>query len=235
MNLFYTPDITSDSYTLSEDESKHCVRVLRLVEGDQIQLIDGHGGFYVGEITDANPKRCSIKIIETQKEYGKRNFYLHLAVAPTKNIERLEWFLEKATEIGIDEITPLICHHSERKFVKPEILHKVMVAAAKQSLKAYVPKLNEPISFHSFMEKSFDGSKYIAHCSPTLQEKVLLKNRYEKNKNALILIGPEGDFSQKEIELALTKDFSEVSLGINRLRTETAAVVACHTINIINE
>lgn len=238
MNLFYTPDISDDSYTLSEDESRHCIRVLRLKKSDTIHLIDGKGGFYTAEITDDKPKKCLVKIVEAKKEYGKRDVYLHLAVAPTKNTERFEWFLEKATEIGINEITPIDCRHSERSVVKTERLTKVIVAAMKQSLKAYLPKLNETIPYADFIKKQFEGRKFIAHCNHLSTSRFSvphLKEIYSKNHNALILIGPEGDFSKEEVEAAMKNNFQEISLGSSRLRTETAAVVACSTIGIINE
>jgi len=233
MNLFYTPDINSNSYTLSEEESKHCIRVLRLKEGDIIQLIDGAGGFYSAKILDANPKKCEVEITEIKKDFGKRNYYLHLAVAPTKNIERFEWFVEKATEIGIDEITPIKCEHSERTIVKTERLNKVAVSAMKQSVKAYLPKINEMVSFDQFIKQDFSGQRFIAHCFDLPKQS--LKTVYQKNKNALILIGPEGDFSKAEVDLAHKNNFQEISLGNSRLRTETAATVACHTINLVNE
>lgn len=233
MNLFYTPDIKSDTYQLNEVESKHCIKVLRLVEGDQIHLVDGRGGFYKAQIIDAHPKRCKIQCIEKQEEFGKRDFYLHMALAPTKNIDRTEWFLEKCTEIGVDEFTPLLCQHSERKVVKNERLFKVITSAVKQSLKAYHPKLNEITPFKQLIEGDFDGKKYIAHCNDG--PKKSLKNLYCQGTNVLILIGPEGDFSPQEVELAKNNGFQEISLGPSRLRTETAGVVACHTINLINQ
>ena len=236
MYLFHTPDITESYYILNEEESAHCVRVLRKKNGDTIQTIDGKGGFYTAEITDTNPKKCTVKIIESVKEFGKRNFYLHLAVAPTKNIERFEWFLEKAAEIGIDEITPVICHQSERKSVKTERLDKILVSAMKQSLKAYLPKLNEAVSFKEFINADFAGKKFIAHCQLSeSSNKIHLKSTYQKQQSALILIGPEGDFSKEEIKLALEKKYTEINLGNARLRTETAAVVATTVINLMNE
>ncbi len=234
MTLFYTPDITDSTYTLNEEESKHAVRVLRLVEGDVVCLIDGVGGMYKAKITDSNPKRCTTTIFETQKEYGKTPFHLHVAIAPTKNIDRFEWFLEKATEIGIGEITPISCERSERKVVKTERLNKVVVAAIKQSVKAYLPKLNELTNFKQFIEQAFEGQKFIAHCLAGSEEKTHLKNVYTLGQNALILIGPEGDFSEQEIKLALQNGFKEISLSRSRLRTETAALVACDVINILN-
>jgi 16S rRNA (uracil1498-N3)-methyltransferase len=233
MHLFYTPDLNGNLYTLNEIESKHCVRVLRLDIDDQIQLIDGKGGFFTAKIIDSNPKKCIVEIIDTKTEFGKKNHYLHIAIAPTKNIDRFEWFLEKATEIGINEITPLLCEHSERKAIKSERLEKIIVSAIKQSIKAYKPKLNELTKYKDFINQNTTCVKYIAHCEEN--KKTLLKNAYPKNESAIILIGPEGDFSPEEIELAKQNKFIEISLGESRLRTETAGVVACHTINLIND
>jgi 16S rRNA (uracil1498-N3)-methyltransferase len=233
MHLFYTPDLSGKIYTLNESESKHCIKVLRLAMNDQVQLIDGKGGFCTAQIIDANPKKCSVEIIKEVKEFGKRNHYLHIAIAPTKNNDRFEWFLEKATEIGIDEITPIICEHSERKVVKPERLEKIIISAVKQSIKAYKPKLNNIISYQDFIASKFQGDKFIAHCEEN--EKTALKSAYRKGTNALVLIGPEGDFDPNEIALAKENNFQEISLGESRLRTETAGVVACHTINLLNE
>jgi len=234
MHLFYTPQITSDTYTLEEEESKHAIRVLRLAPGDFIYLLDGVGGFYKARICDASAKGCTVKIVETHKEYGKRSFYLHIAIAPTKNIARIEWFLEKATELGIDEITALKCEHSERIMIKPERLHKITVSAIKQSVKAYLPRLNEMEKFKPFIKQPFTGQKFIAHCISSAS-KPHLKNCYTKGQNALILIGPEGDFTPEEVELATQNGFREISLGPSRLRTETAGLAACHVINILNE
>ena len=233
MHLFFTPDIINKTYTLNEIESKHCIKVLRLNVNDHIQLIDGTGNFYEAKIYDTNPKKCKVEVTKTIKEFGKRNHYLHIAIAPTKNIDRFEWFLEKATEIGIDEITPILCEHSERKIIKPERLEKVIISAVKQSIKAYKPKLNDLTKYKDFITKSYDCEKYIAHCEEN--KKTLLKNSYGNGQSAIILIGPEGDFSPAEIMLAKQNNFKEISLGESRLRTETAGLVACHTINLINE
>jgi 16S rRNA (uracil1498-N3)-methyltransferase len=237
MHLFYTPDIDGELYTLSEEESKHAIRVLRLEKGDAVSLIDGKGNLFQGEVADDHPKRCTVHITDIQKQYGKRSFHLHIAMAPTKNMERTEWFLEKAVEIGLDEFTPLQCEHSERVVVKTERLHKIAVAAMKQSLKAYEPVLHEAITFPKFIQSAaaFKGEKFIAHCERETLQPPLLKNTYTKGGDALILIGPEGDFSPQEITLARTNGFREISLGKSRLRTETAALVACHTLNLINE
>ncbi|MBC8054403.1 MAG: 16S rRNA (uracil(1498)-N(3))-methyltransferase [Sphingobacteriaceae bacterium] len=231
MHLFYTPDITGDTYQLNEEESRHCSKVLRLESGDQIQLIDGKGGFYTAEIIDPHPKRTLVKTVVHHKEYGKRNHYLHIAVAPTKNIDRFEWFLEKATEIGIDEITPIICDRSERKEVKTDRLNKIITSAVKQSIKAYHPKLNEPCSYKNFITKPF-SEKFIAHCieegKSTLNDKITTGGEY------VILIGPEGDFTPSEIRIAVLNGYIPITLGASRLRTETAALEACFEINFLN-
>lgn len=232
MHLFYTPDIISDTYILSEEESKHCIKVLRLQTGNLLQLVDGRGGFYDAVIEDPHPKRTRLKITNVQRDFGKRNHYLHIAIAPTKNIERTEWFLEKATEIGIDEISLLICDRSERKDVKTDRLNKVITSAVKQSVRAYHPKLNEPQKFKDFIGNNMDGQRFIAHCIGS--EKSPLKDQIKLHSRYLVLIGPEGDFSPSEIDSALQLNFIPVSLGSTRLRTETAALEACFEINFLN-
>lgn len=232
MHLFYSREITSDTFTLSQEESKHCIKVLRLNSGDTVHLTDGKGNLYQTRIIDADVKKCTLEIQEVTKEYSKKDFKIHLAVAPTKNINRFEWFLEKATEIGINEITPIICEHSERRVIKPERLNKVIIAAMKQSLKAYLPVLNPAMSFKDFVSKKFDTERYIAYCSDRYRDN--LKDLYKKQKDSVIMIGPEGDYSEQEINMATKSGFKPVSLGSERLRTETAALVACHTINLIN-
>jgi len=196
-------------------------------------MIDGSGGFYYGIIDDPDPKKCTIRVIEKIEQYGRRNYWLHLAIAPTKNMERMEWFAEKATEIGIDEITPLLCHHSERKAIKTERLEKIILSAMKQSIKSYKPRVNEMVSFKEFIVREHSGSKLIAHCGDN--PKVSLKSKLNGQQRFTILIGPEGDFSPEEIELALAQGFAEVHLGKSRLRTETAGIVACHTLNLMKD
>lgn len=233
MQLFYTPDITdSPLYYLSEEESKHAIRVLRLQTADHVQLIDGRGGLYEAEIADPHPKKVALKLLSRQAEYGKRGHYLHIAVAPTKNIERLEWFLEKATEIGIDEISLIICQRSERREAKTDRLNKIITAAIKQSLKAYHPVLNEAVPFTKFIAQSKATQKMIAHCEPG--EKSDLRKLVKPNGNYLVLIGPEGDFTPKEIADALQNGFEPITLGNSRLRTETAALEAVFEINFLN-
>jgi len=234
MHLFYTPDITpqNDAWFLTEEESKHCARVLRLEKGDQVNLIDGKGGLYTATISDAHPKRTILHINSVITGYGKRNHYLHIAVAPTKNLDRLEWFLEKATEIGIDEISLIITQRSERKEAKTDRLNKIITAAMKQSLKAYHPVLNEVIGFNKFLAQPFDGQKFVAHCADG--EKAEIKDQFKPNGNYLVMIGPEGDFTEKEVADALQSGFKAITLGESRLRTETAALEACFEINFLN-
>ena len=233
MQLFYIPDISGSEIILSETESKHAIRVLRLTVNSEVQLIDGKGGFYEAMISDAHPKKCKLLITNSIQKFDKRNFKIHIAIAPTKNIDRYEWFLEKCTEIGIDEITPLLSEHSERKVIKPERLEKILVSAMKQSLKATLPKLNYIINFNDFITNANCQNKYIAHCYKG--EKIHLKSTIKKGDDILILIGPEGDFSLEEVELAKENGFLEVSLGTARLRTETAGVIACHIANLTND
>lgn len=235
MQLFYTPDIMphDKAYVLSESESKHAIRVLRLTEGQLIHLVDGKGGLYVGTVVDAHPKRTAIAIEDFKPNYERRPYYLHIAVAPTKNIERIEWFLEKATEVGIDEVTPLICEHSERKEVKSERLNKVMVAAMKQSLKTYLPTFNEAVKLTDFLKKEEAGlQKFIAHCADG--EKQYLMGRIAAAGRYVILIGPEGDFSASEISTAAEAGYIPITLGAARLRTETAALMACLEVAVGN-
>ena len=233
MHIFYTPDITSNTYTLNEEESKHCVRVLRLTVGAVVNLVDGKGGFYTAEITSDNPKKVALSILKVETEFHKRNHYLHIAVAPTKNIDRIEWFLEKATELGIDEITPIITDRSERRVVKEDRLNKVITSAVKQSIKAYHPKLNDAISFDAFLKQPFDDEKLMAHCIDE-GEKRYIAQLVAPHQKYLILIGPEGDFTPEEVNLALNKGFKALTLGDNRLRTETAALAVCFEINYLN-
>ena len=227
MHLFYTPTINADIFTLNEEESKHCNRVLRLTAGDLIYLVDGVGGFFETKIIEAHPKRCTVQVLEVTREHEKRSNYLHVAIAPTKNIERLEWFLEKATEIGIDEITPILCDHSERKDIKVERLNKIIESAMKQSLKAYHPVLHELTPFAKFITQPFAAgmAKHIAYCGEATKQSFALQIKQQPLSN-LILIGPEGDFSPKEILAATAQQFQVVTLGNARLRTETAALAA---------
>lgn len=231
MQLFYEPNII-DTHTLNPIDSKHCIRVLRHTIGDQISVMDGKGNWFDCEIIEDNPKKCKVSIL-SKKEDNARKSSLHMAVAPTKNIDRFEWFIEKATEMGIEQITPVLCEHSERKIIKPERLEKVIISAMKQSLKAYKPILNPLTPFKTFITENLNtNNAFIAHCNEG--NKTLLKSAYNEGQNATILIGPEGDFSLKEVEIAMDNHFSAISLGEARLRTETAALMACATFNITN-
>jgi len=233
MQLFYNPDLDKSisQFTFSQEESRHIVKVLRKKEGDILHITNGKGYIFESEILLADQKKCKAQIISTKKKHAKAH-WLHIVVAPTKNNDRLEWFLEKATEIGVNEITPIFCDRSERKVIKKERLEKVIQSAMKQSLRSYLPKLNDAISFKAFIEKEQNGLLFIAHCEE--EEKVDLKRRVAPDKDVTVLIGPEGDFSQNEINIAYEKGFLPVSLGEYRLRTETAAIVACTTVNMIN-
>lgn len=234
MHLFYTPDISlnAQQYVLNEQESKHCMRVLRLQVNDVITLMDGRGLWFHAEIQVLHKNQVVVRILEVQKPNAERKFQIHIAIAPTKNMDRLEWFLEKATEIGIDTITPIICERSERKEVKIERLEKVISAAVKQSLKFYHPEIQQAIPFKKFMEQDFStiDFKCLAHCDEDT-EKMLITQIATVNQKYLVLIGPEGDFTPAEIALAKAKGFQMVSLGESRLRTETAALFACFQLN----
>ncbi len=230
--LFYTPDI-AQTPLLPEEESNHAIKVLRLQAGDRVELIDGRGGYFEAEITVPHHKRCEVRLLSSVSEYRKRPFRVHIAIAPTKNMDRMEWFAEKATEIGVDEITPIICRFSERKVIKCDRLEKILVSAMKQSKKAYLPKLNEQCDFSEFIRRQDLGQRFIAHCYE--QDKKSLSGLYQPGLDATIMIGPEGDFSEAEVETALKTGFLPVSLGNSRLRTETAGVVACHTMDLLSE
>ncbi len=234
MQLFYNPEITelTKQFSFDKEESKHIVKVLRKTIGDTLYITNGKGWLFTAEIAIPDIKNCLVTI--TNKELKKKHSYnLHLAVAPTKMNDRYEWFLEKATEIGIDTITPIICDQSERKIIKIDRFEKIIQSAMKQSLSCYLPTLNKAISFKEFINQKFDAQLFIAHCEET--NKKSLKESITKSKDYLILIGPEGDFSVKEIKTAIVNGFIPVTLGETRLRTETAAIVACHSVAFINQ
>ncbi|MCQ2251252.1 MAG: 16S rRNA (uracil(1498)-N(3))-methyltransferase [Bacteroidales bacterium] len=228
-HIFYAPEARNakagQQVYLPEDESAHCSRVLRLRPGQAITIIDGAGGMYNAELTLCGKSECAATITEILEAEQQRQYRCHVAIAPTKNIDRLEWFVEKAVEFGIDEITPLLCDHSERKILKADRLMKIAISAAKQSGNAMVPVINEITPFASFVEDCGSGKRLIAHCEP--QEKVFLGSNVDRGEAVTCLIGPEGDFSDKEIAMALSKGFLPTSLGNSRLRTETAGVAVC--------
>ncbi|MDP1802255.1 MAG: 16S rRNA (uracil(1498)-N(3))-methyltransferase [Bacteroidota bacterium] len=224
MNIFIATVIDKTG-TLTSEESWHCAKVLRKKAGDPIQLIDGVGNFYQAVLELVSDKKCNAKILSGPVLQQKRNYYLHLAIAPTKQIDRIEWMIEKAVEIGVDEISFINCHNSERIVIKTERINKIVESAVKQSLQAYLPKVNELVSFKNLIASSNADQKLIAHCFDS--EKENIKQIDFKNKSTLVLIGPEGDFSKEEVDLALKNRFKAVSFGTNRLRTETAGLYAC--------
>ncbi|HEU4716941.1 MAG TPA: 16S rRNA (uracil(1498)-N(3))-methyltransferase [Bacteroidia bacterium] len=232
MHLFYVPDLSGDSVYLSEEESKHAVRVLRLKNSDIVELVDGKGTRAYGRIANDHPKRCGISITEKKTELHSRNYSIHLAIAPTKNAERIEWMLEKCTETGLDEITFLDCENSERSRINMERMEKVAVSAMKQSRQSRLPLIHPLTDFEKFISQDFHGQKFIAHCSGN--ERKNFAAAVGKGKNVLVLIGPEGDFSPEEIRLADSNGFGDVSFGDNRLRTETAGLFAVAGIHIVN-
>lgn len=232
MNLFYSTGIEGDTFTLNSEESRHIVRVLRMKDGDLVRFTDGKGYFYDCSITDANPRACHFKIIKKSKGDDRRSFKVQIGIAPTKNMSRFEWFLEKATEIGIDKISPIVCHHSERKEIKSSRMQRVLVAAMKQSLKSELPVLFPTLKFNEFIKSPFSGQKFIAYIDDQVTQE--LSGAYLPGKDALVLVGPEGDFSVEEFQQAKENGFIPVRLGPSRLRTETAGVIACHTIHLMN-
>ena len=234
MHRFFAPDIAA-TLALPEEESRHCVRVLRLVEGDEIEVVDGAGMLYRCRIAMAHAKHCGVEIVSRQAcppHWGRK---IMIAVAPTKNLDRIEWMVEKCTEIGVDRITPLLCRHSERKVLKTERLHKIVVAAMKQSLKAQLPQLDELTPIEDFLAEDSDAQRFIAYCDESLprDERKSLAQVYEPSRDAVVMIGPEGDFDPQEVALALKAGFVPVTLGESRLRTETAALMAVATMHVI--
>ncbi|KAA3638251.1 MAG: 16S rRNA (uracil(1498)-N(3))-methyltransferase [Bacteroidetes bacterium] len=233
MNIFYTSDIINDLAYLGQEEAVHCVRVLRKREGDAIVIIDGKGSMYDAVLTEVTKKKCVARIIKVIRKDQQRNYKLHMAIAPTKNISRFEWFLEKATEIGIDEITPLLCEHSERKKIRLDRLEKILLSATKQSLKATLPKLNDLTTFEEFVHQSQENiQKYLGWCEEDTGKH--LKDHYQAGQDVCILVGPEGGFSLQEVSQAREYGFETISFGESRLRTETAGLAACFAVNMLN-
>lgn len=230
MHLFYQAQASGKQIVLNEEESRHCCKVLRLKAGDVATVINGLGQWFDCEIEQAHDKHSILKVLHERKEQGK-NYHLHVAIAPTKNIDRYEWFVEKATELGVDEISPIICQRSERKELRVDRVNKVITAAVKQSLTAYHPKLNEAISWKNFVSKQDAASaKYIAHCHDSAKQEF---NKIVRPQGSIIIcIGPEGDFNPQELELAIQHQFIPVSLGSSRLRTETAGILTCATLRL---
>lgn len=234
MQLFYNPTIneTTETFSFDKEESKHIIKVLRKKDSDILHVTNGLGLLFKTEITLASDNKCTVQIVSVEKTETPK-YKLHLAVAPTKMNDRYEWFLEKATEIGIHEITPIFCDRSERKVINIDRFEKIILSAMKQCNQLYLPKLNPAVTFKEFIKTQKNGTVLIAHCEET--NKKSLKSIVASATDYTILIGPEGDFSNKEIELALENSYIPVSLGETRLRTETAAIVACHSIVFTNE
>ena len=232
MELFYSSDIEGGICRLDHDESGHCVKVLRHRAGDEISVIDGCGTLYRCRITSDSHKGVEAMVLDKTEDWGAHPYRLHMAVCPTKNNDRYEWFAEKATEIGFDELTFLDCRFSERKVVKTERVEKILVSAMKQSLKPTLPILNGMTPFDKFINYRFGGKKFIAHCYDG--DKLPLMQALQCGEDALVLIGPEGDFSPEEVQKAIANGFQPITLGHSRLRTETAALVAVHTMNLVN-
>ena len=231
MHLFFSQHINDGLIQLEADESRHLAKVLRLAVGAKVEIIDGKGNRYSCEVIDPNPKKSIVQVLSTFTDHHL--YGVSIAAAPTKNINRWEWFLEKATEIGIDAIQPLVTNNSERKVLKMDRQERILVSAMKQSYKTQLPRLKELLKFNTFINQSFEGEKYVAHCYENI-ERLELNNIHPKGKKALILIGPEGDFTESEVQQAIAAGFKSVSLSKSRLRTETAALVACHTLNLLN-
>jgi 16S rRNA (uracil1498-N3)-methyltransferase len=234
MQIFYAPDITGSTYTLDENESRHLIRVLRMTKGAAVRLIDGKGNLYEGIINDPDQNKCTLDITGKITDFERRNYRLHIAISPLKNPERFEWFVEKSVEIGIDEITPLVCRNTEKPGIKADRVNNLIISAMKQSLKSTKTVLNGTCNFKDFIKMDLKGILMIAHCDDSI-ERIKVSDVYSKNENAIVLIGPEGDFSKEEIHLAIKNKFSPVHLGTSRLRTETAGVAACHSIYFLNQ
>ncbi len=234
MQIFYAPDIAGDNYILDETESKHCIRVLRMTNGTPVRLTDGRGNLYEAVIINADPKKCSLAITGVTRDFEIRNYRLHIAISPLKNYERFEWFIEKSVEIGADDITPLICTNTEKKGIKKERARNLIISAMKQSLKSTLTRLNDPCTFNDFIGMAHAGTRMIAHCNAgTLRQKI--GEVYSKGEDAVILIGPEGDFTPGEIKSAVAAGYIPVHLGQSRLRSETAGIAACYSIYYINQ
>lgn len=234
MNLFYTDHIDESIASFEEEEARHMTQALRLRAGDLIHFVDGLGGYYKGQVVETGKKYCTAKILAEIQEYGKRPYRIHLAIAPTKNSNRIEWLLEKATEIGIDKISLLQTRYSERKKVRIDRLQKILRSAMKQSLKAYLPEIVDLQPLSLFLKNGVgeEEQKFIAYIDPDV--KTTLKENYIPNSDVCLIVGPEGGFTSEEVELTIQNGFKAVSLGNSRLRTETAGLVACHSIHLLN-
>ncbi len=234
MQIFYVPGITGNTCLMDENNSRHSIRVLRMTKGDRLKLVDGNGNLYEGIISDPDPSACRVTITNVIRDFENRGYRLHIAISPIKNQERFEWFIEKSVEIGVDEITPLVCRNTEKPGIKRDRINSIIISAMKQSLKAFMPSLKEPVAFSEFIDSDRTGIKMIATCNRDSERKKI-NQVYEKSSDAVILIGPEGDFTGEELNLAFRKGYKPVHLGTSRLRTETAGIAACHSVYFINQ
>jgi 16S rRNA (uracil1498-N3)-methyltransferase len=234
MQVFYAPDIEGDQYILNENESKHLVRVLRMKPGEPVNLIDGKGNLFEGVIETRDPAGCRVGIKSVVRDFEKRSYHLHIAISLLRNPERFEWFIEKAVEIGIDEITPLICRNTEKHGIKTGRINNLIISAMKQSLKAKMPVLNDVTGFRDFINCEHPGVLMQAHCLCAVDRK-RISEVYSRGNDAIIMIGPEGDFTPEEIHLAAARNYAHIHLGASRLRAETAGVAACHSVYFINQ
>ena len=232
MEIYYQPDLGNESLFLPEDESRHCIRVLRRTKGDKISVVNGLGLRVTAEITEANPRACRFKVLDKELE-KEPNFSVQLAIAPTKNQDRIEWFVEKSVELGVDKIAFYFSKHSERKKINLDRIKKKAIMAMKQSGQSRLPEFSINKSLQELIQKSRDlDQKFIAYVD--FNNPTHLMDITKKSSEVLVLIGPEGDFSDEELQLALDSGFRKVSLGQNRFRTETAGIAACHILNLIN-
>jgi 16S rRNA (uracil1498-N3)-methyltransferase len=234
MQIFYAPGINGDIHYLDENESRHCIRVLRMTEGSRLILVDGKGNLFEGYISNPDQKRCQISITGIVRDFEKRDYRLHIAVSPLKNQDRFEWFVEKSVETGIDEITPIYCKNTEKQGIKTERINNIIISAMKQSIKTVKTEFHRPVNFIDFIKSDFAGVRMIAHCS-NKTERTGISSVYTRGNDATILIGPEGDFSEEEIKMAVRQGFKSVHLGNSRFRTETAGVAACLAVYFINQ
>lgn len=232
MQVFYFSDAQLGLNYMPEEESKHMVKVLRMRQNEAVYVIDGKGNLYEGHISGLHPRQCEIELTKINPAFEQRNYHLHMAISPLKNMDRFEWFVEKAVEIGVDEITPLLCHRTERDRINMERLDRIVESAMKQSLKAYKPGMNALTRFSSFITEPYEGKKLIAHC--TTLDKAYILSQLTRRERVLILIGPEGDFTEEEVTLAFNNGFQGIDLGKSRLRTETAGLAACLAVSLVN-
>jgi len=234
MHIFYSRLFNDNICELDPNESAHCIRVLRLKKGNSVNIIDGNGNLYEGIISDPDPRACKITLTHTSGNFEKKSYKLHIAISPLKNQERFEWFVEKSVELGIDQITPLICRNTEKPAIKKDRINKIIISAMKQSLRAFQPVMNTETRFQDFIKMGLAGRRMIAHCYNDIHRDSI-SDAYSRGYDAIIMIGPEGDFTREEVSQAISAGYVPIHLGHSRLRTETAGLSACHSIYFINQ